>query len=93
MLWFPDHRSVMSVKNLIARAKHSSQLPFALEGAALADLRKVLRANAKEPNRFKRVTLEQMRQHLEDEHDIVVSTITLRRALAVQLGARHGVMA
>lgn len=72
-----------ALDKLIASAKTGSA--FALEGEALADLRKVFRANAREPNHKNRVSIQAFVEHLRTEHKIQTTPFTLVRFVRTKL--------
>lgn len=69
----------MSVKDLIKTAKACQPGKAELPDAAMADLKAVLRANAAEPNRFKRVSASRFLAYLKAEYGVEISGATLRR--------------
>ena len=74
-----------AVDRLISEARRSGS-GFRFEGEALADLRAVLRANARQPNRLHRVSATQFLTHLRKQYNILISRDTLTKAMQRQLG-------
>ena len=73
-----------TVDALIKSAKKTSE--FSLPPAALADLKKVLKANDRESNRMKRVSCVAFRVFLAETHGVVIGESAFDRYLRRELG-------
>lgn len=73
-----------TVDDLIRSAKKTSE--FSLPPAALADLKKVLKANDRESNRLKRVPCDAFRAFLAEKHKIMIGKSAFDHYLRRELG-------
>lgn len=79
-----------SVSELI-ETKRATTRGVSMTPAALQDMKAVLAANDKEPNKFRRVTVADFVKYLRTKHRITMSGETLRRQVQVRFGRVWGV--